>query len=230
LTDLAIEPAHAEQAQSTLADEGEITIFVVDDHEVVREGLCAVLGSEPDFNVVGHAETGEEALELLEVLDPAVVIVDYRLPRMGGLSLCREIAERRLRSQIVIISVSLDESVVLQALLAGARAYVVKDVELGELKRAVRAAARRETIIDPKVTGRMLRLASRLDPVTASSLRPTHLNVLRLIVDGLSNAQIAATTGLSLHTVNSYVKETYDRLGVSKRSEAAAFALRHGLV
>jgi DNA-binding NarL/FixJ family response regulator len=212
------------------ARDSMITIFVVDDHKVVREGLIAILDSEPHFMVVGQAESAEEALHALPQLDPKVVIVDYRLPRMDGLELCREIAERRLRAQIVVLSVSLEEEVVERALLAGARAYVVKDVESSELKRAIRAAARGETTIDPKVAGRKLRLSARLEPSSAPVLRPAHLNVLGMIVRGMSNAEIASETGLSLHTVKSYVKETYERLGVTRRSEAVAVALRRGLV
>lgn len=207
-----------------------ITIFIVDDHEVVREGLSAILEAEPGFEVVGQAENAESALEQLEALNPTVVIVDYRLPRLDGLELCREIAEHRLRSQIVVLSVSIDENVVERAFLAGARAYVVKDVESSELKRAVRAAARGETTIDPKVTGRILRLAARLDPSMASVLRPAHLRVLKMIATGMSNTEIAEETGLSLHTVKSYIKETYERLGVTRRSQAVAIALRRGLV
>jgi DNA-binding NarL/FixJ family response regulator len=214
---------------STDGEASPISILIVDDHEVVREGLISILRSEPDMVVVGQAESAEEALALLPELDPTVAIVDYRLPNMDGLSLCREIAERRLRVQVVILSVSLEEHVVEGALLAGARAYVVKDLEASELKHAIRAAARGETVIDPKVVGRILRMATRADPTFTGLLRPAHLRVLRLIARGKTNSEISSMLDLTLNTVKSYLQEIYERLGVSNRAQAAAVALRRGL-
>lgn len=205
-----------------------ITLFIVDDHDVVREGLAAILGREPDIEIVGHAETAEDALAILPVRDPAVVLVDHRLPGMDGVALCRAIAEARLRAQVVVLSAALDPDVVDAALGAGARAFVVKDVEATELKRAIRAAARGQTVVDSKVVRRTSngRWVAPGDPV----FPPSQLKVLRLLVDGLTAAEIAAATGLSPHTIKSYLRTIYRRLGVSSRAEAASAAIRRGLV
>lgn len=209
---------------------GPITVFLVDDHDVVREGLVAILEREPDIEIVGRSDSAESALEALPDVDPAVIILDHRLGGMDGVEACREIAERRLRAQVVILSAYLNEEVVQAAFLAGARAYVVKDVEAAELKRAIRAAVRGETVVDPKVAGRFLSWAARLDPRATGALRPTELRVLRLLVQGKSNREIAGTAGLSPHTVKSYLREIYQKLGVGSRAEAAAVALRRGLI
>jgi DNA-binding NarL/FixJ family response regulator len=208
----------------------KVTVFLVDDHDVVREGLLSILGREPDIEVVGESSTAEGALESLDRTNPSVVVVDYRLPGMDGIELCREIAERRLRAQVVMLSAYLDDDIVYSALMSGARAYVVKDVESSELKRAIRAAARGETVIDPKVAGRILNWAARLDPRATHALRPMELRVMRLLVEGRPNREIARLMGLSPHTVKSYLREIYRKLEVGNRAEAAAVALRRGLV
>lgn len=205
-----------------------ITVVVVDDHDIVREGLAAILGREPDLEVVGQAESAEEALAILPAIDPTVVVVDHSLPGMDGLALCRTIASMPLRAHVVVLSGVLDDDVVQAALDAGARAFVVKDVESSELKRAIRAAARGETLVDPAVAHRgVSRKWDALSPDI--SFPPSQLKVLRLLVEGLSVAEIAAATGLSHHTIKSYLRTIYKRLGVSSRAEAASSALRRGL-
>jgi DNA-binding NarL/FixJ family response regulator len=205
-----------------------ITVVVVDDHDIVREGLTAILGREPDLKIVGQAESAEEALAMLPEIDPAVVVVDHSLPGMDGVALCRTIVALPLRAQVVLLSGLLDDDVVQAALDAGARAFVVKDVESSELKRAVRAAAQGETIVDPAVAHRGV---SRKWNALSSDITfpPSQLKVLRLLVEGLSVAEIAAATGLSHHTIKSYLRAIYKRLGVSSRAEAASTALRRGL-
>lgn len=207
-----------------------VSVFVVDDHHVVREGLVAILGRESDIDIVGEAESAEQALELLAGADPDVIVADYRLPGMDGVGLCREIAERRLRAGVVVLSGFLDDDAVHASMMAGARAYVVKDVEASELKRAIRAAARGETMIDSKVTGRIVGWAARADnPSLLTELRPSELQVIRLLCAGKSPTEIAAHTGLSPQTIKSYLREIYTKLGVNSRAEAIALALRRGI-
>lgn len=208
---------------------GKITVFLIDDHDLVREGLKLILGREPDIAVVGDARSAEEALESLDDADPAVIVLDYRLGGMDGAALCREIAERRFRGRVVILSAYMDEDVVEAALLAGARGYVVKDVEAAELKRAVRAVARGETVIDPKVAGRVLS-HRRLAAGRQEGLRSIEMSILRLLVQGMSNGEIARVTGLSHHTVKSYLSTIYEKFGVNRRAAAIAVALRRGIV
>ena len=210
------------------ASVGMITLVVVDDHDIVREGLTAILGREPDLEIVGQAESAEEALSILPTLDPAVVVVDHSLPGMDGVALCRAIAALPVRAQVVVLSGLLDDEAVKGALDAGARAFVVKDVEASELKRAIRAAARGETLVDPAIAKRGV--SGRWDELPPDvRLPPSQLRVLRLLVEGLSVAEIAEATGLSHHTVKSYLRTIYRRLGVSSRAEATSSALRRGL-
>jgi DNA-binding NarL/FixJ family response regulator len=206
-----------------------ITLLLVDDHDVVREGLKTILEREPDMRVVGEAASAEAALDLLPRLDPVVAVLDQRLPGMKGIELCREIAERRLRAQVVILSAFLEQETVESALRAGARAYVVKDVEAAELKRAIRAAAKGQTTIDPKVAGRFVEWAARRPRRRYASLSPRHLRVLRGLVEGKSAREIGRVTGLTLQTVKSYMREIYSSLGVNSRAEAVAAALRQRL-
>jgi len=208
----------------------EIRVFLVDDHDLVREGLRSLFGREPDFVVVGDSPTADEALVRLEGTDPDVVIVDYRMPGMNVVDLCREIAERRLRAQVVVLSAFVDDGAVDAALQAGARAYVVKDVEAGDLKRAVRAAARGSTMLDPRVTPGIITWAARLDLGKAAHLRPGEARMLRSLVEGKTNAQIATEMGVSPETVKTYLREVYRKLGVRSRVEAVSAALRGGLV
>lgn len=207
-----------------------IRIFLVDDHDVVREGLIAILGREADFEIVGEAKTAEEALELLQRLEADVIILDYRLPGMNGLDLCREIAERRMSMRVIILSAFIERNIVRASLMAGARGYVVKDVEARELKRTIRAVARGETMVDPKAAPLVGSLGTSLQEVSLPVLRPSLLRVLRLLCDGKSIAEIADSLDLSIETVKTYIKTIYLQLGVNNRTEAAAVALRRGFV
>jgi DNA-binding NarL/FixJ family response regulator len=212
------------------AEPRKIKVFIVDDHAVVREGLTALLSRDVDMHIVGTADGAEEALRLLPLLDPDVAIIDVRLPSMSGLELAREIAERRLRAEIVILSAYVDADMVYAALLAGARAYVVKDMQAEQLKSAVRAAARGETSLDPKVAGGIVQWAARLRPGAAPTLRAAERSALSYASRGLSTAQIAASMNVSPHTVKFYLQQAYERLGVRTRSEAIAMAVRQNLL
>lgn len=208
------------------SDAGAIRVFLVGGRDVVREGLTAILGRESDLDVVGEAEAGEDALRRLAELSPAVALVDHLLPDTDGLELCREIGRRGLPTRVVILSGLLDDRIADEALLAGAKAYVVKDVEAAELLRAIRAVDRGEIFIDPKVPG----YPSIRTPRTVPRFPPSELKVLRCLVQGMGVAEIAKATGLSEHTVKTYVRAVYRRLGVSSRAEAVAVALRLRLI
>ena len=219
----AIEPA---MMTAPKPGAGTIGVFLVGGRDVVREGLTAILGREPDIDVVGEAETGDDALRRLAELEPAVALVDHLLPDTDGLELCREIARRGLRTRVVILSGLLDDRIADEALAAGAKAFVVRDVEAAELLRAIRAVVRGEIFVDPKVAG----YPPIRSPRTALRFPPSELKVLRCLVQGNGVAEIAAATGLSEHTVKTYLRAIYRRLGVSSRAEAAAVALRLGLI
>lgn len=210
---------------------GTITILLVDDHDVVREGLASILGRETDFEIAGQAAGGREALEMFDAIDPAVVVVAHRLPDMPGDVLCQEIAARRANARVVMLSSVIDEETVEASLRAGARSYVVKDVEPGELKRAIRAAAKGQTTIDPKVTGRLVLWAARLPAGSQrNSISPRHLTLLRHLAEGRSTVEIAQSTGLTHQTVKSYLRDLYKILQVRSRAQAVAVALRRELI
>ncbi len=207
-----------------------VSVLLVDDHELVLEGLIALLEREEDIGVVGIARNGQEAIALVTKLDPDVVVLDYQLPDTDGAHICRKLAEGSARSRVVMLSGFVDHEIVFQSLSAGAKAYVVKDVESSELKRAIRAVARGESLIDPKVAGHVIDWASRLRTSGLESLRPTELSVLQLLARGSSNKEIAGITGLTLETVRTYVKDIYRKLGVRTRAEAVAIAHRRGVL
>lgn len=210
---------------------GQIRVLVVDDHPLVREGLIAILGAEPDFEIAGEAASGETALELLLHIQVDVLVTDFRLPGMDAAALCRAIAEIGYGADIVVLSAFLDEDAVYAALMAGARAYVVKDVDAEELKRAIRVVARGETSVDSKVTGRIIGWAAKAErPSIGPQLRASELHVLQLLAHGKTTAQIAKEAGLRPATVKSYLSEMYFKLGVKTRAEAVAVAFRHGLL
>lgn len=206
-----------------------ITVYVIDDHPVVREGLGAILGREADIRIVGSAGSGEQALEELPGVDPDVVILDYRLPGASGAQISREIA-RRHRARIVVLSAFLHEDVVEAAFQAGAHAYIVKDADVEELKRAVRAVAGGGHVLDPKIAGRFVGWAARIEPHLPDALSAQQKKILALLVEGHPARSIAATVGLSEHTVRSYTRDIYAKLGVHNRAQVASVALRRGLV
>lgn len=209
-----------------------IRLLIVDDHEMVREGLKTLLKSEPDFAVVGDASNAEQALELVERLHPDVVLLDIRLPGMSGIEFCRIVSERFPETAVLILTTFSEESLVAQSIQAGARGFIVKDVERFDLKRSIRAVARGEAAIDPKAAAIVLAQLRRgpqgnQEPVT-EPLSPQQLALLRLIAQGLSSREIAAELSLSENTVKGYVQEVLQRLGVKNRTEAVMVAVKQG--
>jgi len=195
----------------------------------VRTGLSEVLGAESDIDIIGEAASGEEAIPALAASDADVAIVDYRLPGMNGIELCRELAEMGSQTAILVLSGHLDDEVAWRCLATGALGYVVKDADAQELKEAIRRVARGELYLDPKIASRVIQWAARAAR-GGNLLTPAVLRVLRLAVDGNTNQQIARKTGLSVHTVKSHLASAYRKLGVRDRAEAAAVAVRMGIL
>lgn len=209
-----------------------IRLLIVDDHEMVREGLKAMLLSEPDFSIVGDAANAEQALELIGRLLPDIVLLDVRLPGASGIDVCRAVTEQYPQVAVIFLTTYTDENLVAQCIQAGARGFIVKDIERFDLKRAIRAVARGEATIDPKAAVAVLAQLRRA-PQTASepspeSLSPQQLVILRLVAQGLSSREIAAQLYLSENTVKGYVQEILHRLGVKNRTEAVMVAVKHG--
>lgn len=210
-----------------------IHLLIVDDHEMVREGLKAILVSEPDFSIVGDAANVEQALELIELLHPDIALVDIRLPGTNGIELCRMMTERYPETAVIILTTFTDESLVAQCIQAGARGFIVKDIERFDLKRSIRAVARGEAAIDTKVAAAVLaqlrRNAHQSEPASPPDLLSAQqLVILRLVAQGLSSREIATQLYLSENTVKGYVQEILHRLSVKNRTEAVMVAVKQG--
>ncbi|GBD10039.1 Transcriptional regulatory protein DevR (DosR) [Candidatus Thermoflexus japonica] len=208
-----------------------LRLLVVDDHEVVRLGLRLLLQNRPEFELVGEAESGAQALALVERLRPDLVILDVRLPDRDGLEVCREITERFPGVRVLILTAYPDEAFIVRAIEAGASGYVLKRAGSRELVQALEALARGEAILDPAVTRKVLeqfRQRARAAQADAfKDLTPRERLILARIAEGKTNKEIAEELFLTEKTVRNYVSIILDKLGVSNRVEAAAYALKH---
>jgi DNA-binding NarL/FixJ family response regulator len=213
--------------------DGQITVLIVDDHAVVREGLRTFLELQDGIEVVGEAADGLEALELAAKLQPDVILMDLVMPRLDGVAAMRTVRERSPRSRVIVLTSFLDDERLLPAIEAGADGYLLKDVEPADLARAIRTAQAGEAMIDPTVAGRLLRtLSEPRAPQAADSERLTRREreVLELIAAGRSNKRIAFELGISEKTVKTHVGHLLAKLGVTDRTQAAVLAVQRGLV
>lgn len=213
-----------------------IRVLVVDDHAVVRRGLRAFLESEPDLEVVGAAEGGAQALDLLDHLQsegqrPDVVVMDLQMRPIGGVESTRRIRARYEDVEVVVLTSYADDELVRAALEAGASGYVLKDADADEVAAAIRAAHRGELQIDPAVARRLLSsLAAVSHDEAPAELTVRELDVLRLVGAGWANKEIAARLGISERTARTHVSNILGKLGVTSRTQAALWAVREGLV
>lgn len=207
-------------------DRPPVRMLIVDDHEVVREGLAAVLGRQPDFEVVAQASTGAEALETVERLLPQLVVLDLVLPDISGIELCREIRARHPDTRIVILTGSDEEDNVLSAVIAGANGYLLKQSSIRDVVKAIGVVAEGGSLLDPSATERVakrirnLGSASVADPLAGLTAREHR--VLNLVAAGKTNKQIAAESQLSEKTVKRSVTAILSKLGLERRTQAAA--------
>ena len=209
-----------------------IRLLIIDDHEMVREGLKAMLSAEPDFSIVGDAASAEEAFALIERLRPDIILLDVRLPGTSGIEICRVVTERYPETAVIILTTFTDESLVEQCIKAGARGFIVKDIERFDLKRSIRAVARGEAAIDTKaavaVLAQLRRAPQNKNEPVQESLSSQQIVILRLVAQGLSSREIATRLYLSENTVKGYVQEILHRLGVKNRTEAVMVAVKQG--
>ena len=204
-------------------------MLVVDDHEVVREGLRAFLELQDGIEVAGEAADGEEAIAVAERLDPDVVLMDLVMPKLDGLGAMRELRKRAPRARVIVLTSFLDDDKLLPALRAGAAGYLLKNAPPPELARAVRAAHAGEALLDPVVAARLVEtLAGDGDPL--DRLTPREREVLELIGRGFPNKRIARRLEVSEKTVKTHVGHVLAKLGVTDRTQAAVVAVRAGLV
>jgi DNA-binding NarL/FixJ family response regulator len=201
-------------------------ILLVDDHEIVREGLAAVLGRQPGFDVVGQADNAAEALEAVEQLSPDLIVLDIGLPDMSGIELCREIKAHHAEIRIVILTGSDEEDNVLSAVIAGANGYLLKQSGIRDVVRAIGIVGDGGSLLDPAATDRVAKrirhLGSTAEADPLAGLTAREHRVLTLVADGKTNKQIAAEAQLSEKTVKRSVTAILSKLNLERRTQAAA--------
>ncbi|MEV4620170.1 response regulator transcription factor [Asanoa sp. NPDC049573] len=204
-----------------------ITLLVVDDHPIVRDGLSGMFARDPDFEVLGQAGDGAEAVRLARALRPDVILMDLRMPGTDGVTAIGELARHGVESKVLVLTTYDTDSYVVPAIEAGATGYLLKDAPRDELLRAVRAAARGEAVLAPSVASRLMH---QVRQPGAGPLSERELQVLTLVADGRNNREAAATLFISEATVKTHLLNIYAKLGVSDRAAAVAEAFHRGLL
>lgn len=208
------------------AQHGTIKVFLLDDHEVVRRGVAALLDAESDLEVVGEAGTARQALARIPALRPDVAVLDVRLPDGDGVTVCREIRSRMPEVACLMLTSFADDDAMFDAVMAGAAGFVLKQIHGTDLVSAVRTVASGQSLLDPRSTARMLdRLreqANHADPLAA--LSEQERRILELIGEGLTNRQIGERMYLAEKTVKNYVSNLLSKLDMERRTQAAALA------
>lgn len=210
-----------------------LRVLLVDDHEIVRLGLRMVLEGQEAIQIVGEAGTAEEAIDFCDQQLADVIIMDIRMPGHSGIDACREIVRRWPSIQVIMLTSYAEDSLIVEAIQAGAVGYVLKDVGMAELMRALDAVREGAASLDPAVTRRLLTIIREQRDVMADPFRnltDREVEVLRLLTQGFSNAEIAAHLVVSDKTVRNYISALVDKLHVANRIEAAHFALQHDIV
>jgi DNA-binding NarL/FixJ family response regulator len=209
-------------------------ILIADDHELARLGLRTMLTPEPDLEVVGEAGTGREAVELSRQLEPDLVLMDIRMPDLDGLAATRTIKEELPRISILILTLSEDPDYLLEALRVGAAGYVLKDASRRDVVTAVRQVLSGESPLDPRLAAQLIRRLASQRPAKerpakhGDELTQRELDVLRLVAEGKTNAEIGQSLFISVGTVKVHVERIIDKLGVSDRTQAAVRAIELG--
>jgi DNA-binding NarL/FixJ family response regulator len=208
-----------------------IRVLIVDDHDVVRWGLSAVLAGEPDIDVVGEAAGGEAAVALAADKQPDVILMDLVMPEVDGIEAMRRIGDSGNPARVVVLTSFSDDRRVREAIQAGAIGYLLKDVVRDDLLRAIRGAMEGQPALHPEAQRHLMRQVS--EPTAASpldNLTDRERDVLTLIGQGRSNKEIASSLHLTEGTVKGYVSAVFAKIGVADRTQAALLAVRHGLV
>jgi DNA-binding NarL/FixJ family response regulator len=209
-----------------------IRVLIVDDHEIVREGLQTLLAEEPDFEVVGTAGDGAAALTLAESTKPDVIIMDLVMPGLDGIEATRRIHRSHPDARVLVLTTFADDQRVREAIQAGATGYLLKDILKADLLRALRDAAVGRPSLHPEVQQHLMQeIVGKTTPEPAPHARLTEreIGILRLIAEGRSNKEIAVALYLTEGTIKGYVSTIFDKLGVEDRTQAALYAVKHGL-
>jgi two-component system response regulator DevR len=210
-----------------------LTLLIVDDHEVVRQGLVALLGRRPGFQVVAEAGTVAEAIAAARTFRPDLIVMDIRLPDGSGIEACREIRAEMPETRVVMLTSYPDEEAVLSAIVAGASGYLLKQIRARDLVAALETVGQGGSLLDPAVTERVLervrRIATADEPDELAQLTSQERKILLLVAEGKTNKEIASEVFLSDKTVKNYVSSILAKLNLERRAQAAAFmARKHG--
>ncbi|HVE46187.1 MAG TPA: response regulator transcription factor [Acidimicrobiales bacterium] len=214
----------------TETDRRVIRVMVVDDHEVVREGVAAVLAAAGDIVVCGEAGTVGRAVEMADATLPDVVVMDVRLGAESGIEATREIRDRRPEVKVIMLTSFASDDALFASIMAGASGYVLKQIRGAELVEAVRSVAAGQSMLDPSMTTSVLervRRSGELKDEKLARLSGQEERILNLVADGLTNGQIAAEIYLSEKTVKNHISHILTKLEVGRRAEAAAYLARH---
>jgi DNA-binding NarL/FixJ family response regulator len=207
-----------------------LKVMLVDDHEIVRQGLRALLEAEEDIEVIAEADSGKKAVEVALSLKPSVVVMDVRMPGGSGVEACRDIRDRDPNIQIIMLTSFSDDEALFNSIMAGAAGFVLKQIRGHDLVDAIRTVGAGESLLDPSVTKRVLeRLRkAKFDDKDAklSRLSPQEERILDLIGEGMTNREIAERIHLSDKTVKNYVSTILQKLEVARRAEAASYVAR----
>jgi DNA-binding NarL/FixJ family response regulator len=220
-------PAAARSHVSTAGTDGVIRLVIADDHPIVRDGLSGMFTADPGFEVLGEAADGAEAVRLAQVFRPDVILMDLRMPGMDGVTAIAELARRGSAARVLVLTTYDTDSLVVQAIEAGATGYLLKDAPRAELLRAVRAAARGQAVLSPSVASALM---SRVREPAEDTLSQRELEVLELVAGGTTNREAAARLFISEATVKTHLLHIYAKLGVSDRAAAVAEAFKRGLL
>ncbi len=213
----------------------KIRLMLVDDHEVVRLGMRAAFELEPDIHIVGEASNGAEALAKLSVLDPHVILMDVRMEKMGGIEACREIKSIRPAVGVLMITSYPDNEAITASLIAGASGYLLKNVSRAELLKAVREIAAGKTLLKPEATRQAIQritalAANKVQNEHGEELTEREREVLAFVARGYTNKGIAEALSMSEKTARNHVSHILEKLGLARRSEAAAYAVEYKLI
>ena len=209
------------------------TIVIVDDHKLVREGICKLLETRDDFEVVGEASDGEEAVQVVLDKQPDVALMDLWMPRLSGIEATRRIGQRGLDTKVLVLSANASQIFVEEVIRSGAAGYVAKNAASGDLIAAIDAVRQGESYLSPAIAQQFVDAMARPadgEPSRAGTLSDREREVLRLIAEGLSSKEIAVMLGVSLKTVDSHRSNLMEKLDIHKVSGLVRFAIRAGLV
>lgn len=212
-----------------------LRILLVDDHDLFRKGIARLIDSQPDFHVIGEARDGREALEQAQKLEPQVILMDIEMPNWNGTEATRRIKSEMPHVFVIMLTVSDDDQNLFAAVRAGASGYLLKSVKPDELFQRLRGVVRGEAAISPLLASKLLTEFARLDqslpvPRTVDGLSPRETEVLGLVSEGLTNRAIGESLHIAENTVKNHLRNILEKLHLNNRAQAAAFAVRHGLI